>query len=93
MNALYWLDLVQQQPTAQLSPVWLISILLGQGAFLTGIVTVFTLLHKSAISAYKEMVQQNKEIAANERARADVANAQLMELYIPVRRAQVGESS
>jgi hypothetical protein len=83
------IDLVaQSQEPAQLNPFW---ILLGQGAFLTGIVTVFTLLHKSAINAYKEMVQQNKEIAANERQRADIANAQLMELRIPIKRAQVGE--
>jgi hypothetical protein len=60
--------------------------LLIQAGIVSAVTGVFTLLHRSVVAAYREMVVLNKEIAATERARADTANEQLFRLMTPIQK-------
>lgn len=73
----------EQDFDTQPGPLWL----LGQVGIIGAISTVFGMLHKSAIKAYKEVAETYQKIADIERKRADTSNAQVLQLLDPIRKA------
>lgn len=76
--------LLAQESLAQFGPFWF---LVAQGGMLGAITTIFGMLHRSAVNAYREMANVHREIAAVERQRADTAHSQMMQLLVPIRQA------
>lgn len=77
------MDVVAQELTAQPGPLWV----LGQVGVISAITVTFGMLHRSAVNAYKESAAKSDKIADNERENARIANAQLMQVLTPLRKA------